>query len=140
MGRDVIDLSGKAPDAASTLKVLGNSFIFNMVEVIAEGHVLAEKAGLDNALLHEYVEKFFPGVYAAYSTRMMTGDYWNRDEVSNSLHSLHLIDRLLTLHSRCSPHSWPARISSMSSVWQKRLEPGCQCLRWWTETSPRWRS
>ncbi|KAH6880614.1 NAD binding domain of 6-phosphogluconate dehydrogenase-domain-containing protein [Thelonectria olida] len=78
MGRDVIDLSGKTPDAASTLKVLGNSF--NMVEVIAEGHVLAEKAGLGNSLCHEYVEKFFPGVYASYSTRMITGDYWNRDE------------------------------------------------------------
>ncbi|KAI5460992.1 hypothetical protein BGZ63DRAFT_357485 [Mariannaea sp. PMI_226] len=80
MGRDVIDLSGKAPEVASTLKVLGNSFIFHMVEVVAEGHVLAEKAGLDNSLLHEYVEKFFPGVYASYSTRMMTGDYWTRDE------------------------------------------------------------
>lgn len=81
MGREVIDLSGKTPDLASTLKVLGNSFIFNMVEVVAEGHVLAEKAGLDGALLHEYIEKFFPGIYTAYSMRMRTGDYWNRDEV-----------------------------------------------------------
>lgn len=134
MCRDVIDLGGKAPDAASTLKVLGNSFIFNMVEVIAEGHVLAEKTGLDNALLHEYVEKFFPGVYAAYSTRMMTGDYWNRDEVSKGLHILHLLDWRLTLGSPSLRHSWLARISSMPSVWPKPLEPRCRCSRSWMGT------
>ena len=82
MGRAVINLSGKQPEAATTLKVIGNSMIFNMVESVAEGHVLAEKSGLGGEHLHQYLTLFFPGVYVDYSTRMMTGDYWDREEVS----------------------------------------------------------
>ncbi|TDZ74877.1 putative oxidoreductase YfjR [Colletotrichum trifolii] len=80
MGRAVIDLTGRAPETATTLKVLGNSFIFNMAEAVAEGHVLAEKTGLGGALLHEYLSLFFPGIYEAYSQRMLSGDYHKRDE------------------------------------------------------------
>src|SRR6186713_612653 len=54
MGRAVINLSGKQPEAATTLKVIGNSMIFNMVESVAEGHVLAEKSGLGGEHLHQY--------------------------------------------------------------------------------------
>lgn len=82
MARAVIDLSDKAPEAATTLKVIGNAFIFNMVEAVAEGHVLAEKAGLGGPQLHEFLALFFPGVYERYSERMMSGDYWDREEVS----------------------------------------------------------
>jgi 3-hydroxyisobutyrate dehydrogenase-like beta-hydroxyacid dehydrogenase len=64
------------------LKVIGISFIFNMVEAIAEGHVLAEKTGLGSSKLHEYLTVLFPGVYTAYSNRMISGDYWDRNEVS----------------------------------------------------------
>lgn len=81
MGRAVIDLSGKPPESATTLKVIGNSLIFNMVEAVAEGHVLAEKSGLGVTQLHKYISLFFPGVYTNYSTRMITGDYWDREEV-----------------------------------------------------------
>lgn len=55
------------------------------VETIAEGHVFAEKSGLGSEALHKFFEAMFPGPYAAYSTRMMTGDYM-RDEV-NTCHS-----------------------------------------------------
>lgn len=82
MGRAVIDLSDQVPETATTLKVIGNSFIFNMIEAIAEGHVLAEKTGLGTSKLHEYLTMFFPGVYINYSNRMISGDYWDRDEVS----------------------------------------------------------
>jgi len=84
MGRAEINLSDLPPGTATTLKAIGNSFIFNMVGTIAEGHVLAEKTGLDSAKLHGYIEALFPGPYTSYSNRMMSGDYWNRDEMSRT--------------------------------------------------------
>ena len=62
------------------MKVIGNTFILNMVETLSEGHVLAEKSGLGNDNLHQFIETMFPGPYAAYSTRMTSGDYHKREE------------------------------------------------------------
>ena len=78
--RAEIDMSDEAPSKATTLKVIGNSFVLNMVEQIAEGHVLAEKNGLGTGYLHQVIGSLFPGPYAAYSTRMLSGDYYKRDE------------------------------------------------------------
>jgi len=50
------------------------------VETLAEGHVFAEKTGLGSEALHKFLEAMLPGPYAAYSTRMMSGDYM-RDQV-----------------------------------------------------------
>jgi len=80
VGRAVIDLSGKAYGQATQLKVIGNAFILNMVEMLSEGHVLAEKSGVGSENLHRFIESILPGAYAAYSKRMMSGDYYTRDE------------------------------------------------------------
>ncbi|KAK4176691.1 NAD binding domain of 6-phosphogluconate dehydrogenase-domain-containing protein [Triangularia setosa] len=78
MARAEIDMSDEPYGKALTLKLIGNTFVFNMVEQLAEGHVLAEKSGLGTKYLHQWVESMFPGPYAAYSTRMLTGDYHTR--------------------------------------------------------------
>lgn len=75
-----IDLSDEPYGKASTLKLIGNTFIYNMVEQLAEAHVLAEKSGLGTQLIHHFVEALFGGPYAAYSTRMLGGDYYKREE------------------------------------------------------------
>jgi len=80
MGRSFIDFGGQPVGKATLLKVIGNTFILNMVETLSEGHVLAEKSGLGNANLHQFIETMFPGPYTAYSTRMLSGDYHKRDE------------------------------------------------------------
>ncbi|QSZ32581.1 hypothetical protein DSL72_002159 [Monilinia vaccinii-corymbosi] len=80
MGRAIIDFGGQAVGKATLLKVIGNTFILNMVETLSEGHVLAEKAGLGNDNLHHFIETMFPGPYSAYSTRMLSGDYHQREE------------------------------------------------------------
>jgi 3-hydroxyisobutyrate dehydrogenase-like beta-hydroxyacid dehydrogenase len=80
MGRGVVDFSGQNVGKATLLKVIGNTFILNMVEALSEGHVLAEKSGLGNDNLHQFIETMFPGPYTAYSTRMMSGDYYKREE------------------------------------------------------------
>lgn len=80
IGRATVDLGGEPVGKATLLKVIGNTFIFNIVETLAESHVLAEKSGLGTENLHQFVEAMFPGPYSAYSTRMLSGDYHTRAE------------------------------------------------------------
>lgn len=46
IGRDFVDFGGQPVGKATLLKVIGNTFILNLVETLSEGHVLAEKSGL----------------------------------------------------------------------------------------------
>ncbi|KAH7242457.1 NAD binding domain of 6-phosphogluconate dehydrogenase-domain-containing protein [Fusarium tricinctum] len=75
-----IDLSDQSYSKALTLKVLGNTFILNMAEQLAEAHVVAEKTGLGTEPIHQLVESIFGEPYASYSKRMLSGDYYKRDE------------------------------------------------------------
>jgi 3-hydroxyisobutyrate dehydrogenase-like beta-hydroxyacid dehydrogenase len=77
MGRAEIDFSNESPGKASLLKVIGNTFVTQMCEAVAEGHTVAEKTGLGSENLHKFIEQLFPGPYVAYSTRMMSGAYYN---------------------------------------------------------------
>ena len=81
MARANIDLSGSRQEQASLLKIVGNTFILQMVEALSEGLTLADKSGLGIENLHKFLEQLFPGPYVAYSTRMQGGDYYKRDEV-----------------------------------------------------------
>ena len=85
MGRAEIDFGGEDCGKALLLKVIGNTFVLNMVETLSEGHVLAEKTGLGSDRLHQLIETMFPGPYTAYSGRMMQGDYYQREKVSKTL-------------------------------------------------------
>jgi 3-hydroxyisobutyrate dehydrogenase-like beta-hydroxyacid dehydrogenase len=78
--RAELDFSDRPYAHASTLKVLGNTFILNMTEQLAEAHVVAEKSGLGTDTMHRFIEAFFPGPYTAYSARMLGGDYYGREE------------------------------------------------------------
>jgi len=80
MGRAVIDFGGQPVGKALQLKVIGNTFVVNMIEALSEGHVLAEKSGLGTDNLHQFIETMFPGPYTAYSSRMLSGDYYKREE------------------------------------------------------------
>jgi 3-hydroxyisobutyrate dehydrogenase-like beta-hydroxyacid dehydrogenase len=80
MGRAVIDFGGQPCEKATTLKIIGNTMILNMVESLSEANVLAEKSGLGSENLNKYVEIMFPGPYTAYLGRMISGDYHKREE------------------------------------------------------------
>jgi len=80
MGRAIVDFSNQPPSKATLLKVIGNTFILSMIETLSEGHVLAEKTGLGSDNLHKFIEGMFPGPYTAYSNRMLSGDYYKREE------------------------------------------------------------
>ena len=75
-----VDFSGQPVGKATLLKVIGNTFILNLIESLSEGHVLAEKSGLGTDNLHQFIEALLPGVYAGYSTRMLSGEYHKREE------------------------------------------------------------
>jgi 3-hydroxyisobutyrate dehydrogenase-like beta-hydroxyacid dehydrogenase len=81
VGKAVIDLSDKEPGKATTLKIVGNTFIMNMVEMISEGFTLAETTGVGVDTAQEFVEAIFGGPFAAYGKRMVSGDYYMREEV-----------------------------------------------------------
>jgi len=80
MGKANIDFGGQPAEKATLLKVIGNTFILSMIETISEGHVVAEKTGLGVEDLHQFIEIMFPGPYTAYSNRLMSGDYYKREE------------------------------------------------------------
>ncbi|PYH44288.1 NAD(P)-dependent oxidoreductase [Aspergillus saccharolyticus JOP 1030-1] len=80
VAKAVVAMPGEDVGRASTLKVLGNTFILNMVESLAEALVAAEKSGLGAEVYREFIHRMFPGPVAAYADRMCSGDYWQRAE------------------------------------------------------------
>ncbi|PYI08226.1 UDP-Glycosyltransferase/glycogen phosphorylase [Aspergillus sclerotiicarbonarius CBS 121057] len=75
-----ISMAGEDVGRATTLKILGNTFILNTVETVAEGLVTAEKCGLGADVYQQFMHTFFPGPFALYADRMVTGDYYKREE------------------------------------------------------------
>lgn len=84
IGRANLDFSDQPQGKATLLKIIGNTFVLNLVESIAEGHTLAEMSELGTNNLHQFIEVMFPGPYSAYSGRMISGDYYKREEASRS--------------------------------------------------------
>lgn len=80
VGRAVIDYSDQEHGKASLLKLIGNVFIVNMIETIAEGLTLAEKNDLGVENLQKMLGVVFPGPYMIYSKHMISGGYY-QDEV-----------------------------------------------------------
>ncbi|KAF4463219.1 gamma hydroxybutyrate dehydrogenase [Fusarium albosuccineum] len=75
-----VDLSDQSYSKALTLKVLGNAFILNMTEQLAEVHVVAEKLGLGTEPIHQLVASIFGEPYTSSSKQMLSGDYHTQDE------------------------------------------------------------
>ncbi|TGZ82500.1 hypothetical protein EX30DRAFT_187504 [Ascodesmis nigricans] len=80
ISRKTIAMPSESPSKALLLKLHGNSFILSMISALSYGHTFAEKTGLGTSVLHEFITSMFPGPYAAYSERMLSGDYYTRDE------------------------------------------------------------
>ena len=74
-----IDFSGEEPIKAALLKVIGNIFIVNMIETLAEGHVFAEKTGLGVENLQKFLSAIFPNPYMIHSKKMSTGNYYGKE-------------------------------------------------------------
>ncbi|KAI0908442.1 NAD binding domain of 6-phosphogluconate dehydrogenase-domain-containing protein [Ustulina deusta] len=80
MGRGEIPFDDKPYESSLKLKLLGNSFVINMVTMLGEGLTLGEKAGVGVEPVKQFVDLLFGGVYSAYAERMIKGVYWQMDE------------------------------------------------------------
>ncbi|KAJ4361230.1 hypothetical protein N0V95_002048 [Ascochyta clinopodiicola] len=80
MGRAEIDFPNQPAGNATLLKMIGNTFILNVVNQLSEGYVLAEKSGLGVENLRKFVGAVLPGLYMEYSQRMLQGGYHKRAE------------------------------------------------------------
>ncbi|KAI1377544.1 6-phosphogluconate dehydrogenase 2 [Hypoxylon crocopeplum] len=80
MGRADIPFDDQPYGTSLKLKLIGNSFILNMVSVLGEGYTVAEKSGVGVDALKQLIDAMFGGVYSLYSERMIKGTYWKMEE------------------------------------------------------------
>jgi len=71
IGRRVIDLGGNV-EKAPTFKLIGNSLILGSIELIAESYTIAEKTGVGQELVYEYIKEMFPApIWLSYGDKML---------------------------------------------------------------------
>ncbi|TRX98943.1 hypothetical protein FHL15_000285 [Xylaria flabelliformis] len=80
MGRAEIPFDDKPYESSLKLKLLGNTFVINLVTQLGEGLTLGEKTGVGAEPVKQLVDLLFGGVYSGYAERMITGTYWKMEE------------------------------------------------------------
>ncbi|TFY73606.1 hypothetical protein EWM64_g10407 [Hericium alpestre] len=71
IGRRVLDLGGNL-EKAPTFKLIGNSLVLGVLELLAEAFTLAEKTGVGEELVQEYVKELMPApLMIAYGEKML---------------------------------------------------------------------
>jgi len=75
VGRKVFDLGGNL-ERAPTLKLIGNSMIIGLVELLAESLTLAEKSGIGYDNVHELLKELLPApILVKYSEKMIHDNF-----------------------------------------------------------------
>lgn len=74
MGRSVIPL-GTDPKKSLTMKIVGNTMIIGLMELIGEVQVFGEAAGIGIEKVEEWIREMFGPVTATYSERLSQGVY-----------------------------------------------------------------
>lgn len=84
--RATIAFPDQACGTGLKMKIIANTFTLNAACQLAEAFTLAEKSGVNPALVKEFVDVCFvrsgsPGTnpFHIYSERMLSGDYWRRE-------------------------------------------------------------
>ncbi|KAI1275216.1 NAD binding domain of 6-phosphogluconate dehydrogenase-domain-containing protein [Xylaria sp. FL0933] len=80
MGRAEVPFEDKPYETSLKLKLLGNTFVINMVTQLGEGFTLGEKCGVGVERVKQFVDLLFGGVYSGYAERMVKGTYWKMEE------------------------------------------------------------
>jgi len=71
IGRRVIDLGGNV-EKAPTFKLIGNSLILGSIELISEAYTVAEKSGIGQDLVYEYIKELIPApVWISYGDKLL---------------------------------------------------------------------
>ncbi|KAI2469928.1 6-phosphogluconate dehydrogenase 2 [Annulohypoxylon bovei var. microspora] len=80
MGKAEIAFEDKPVGLSLKMKLLGNSFVINMVAQLGEGLAVAEKSGVGSGPVQQLIDAMFGGVYSLYAQRMIQGTYWKMAE------------------------------------------------------------
>ena len=75
MCRQTIIFQDETAGKADLVKLIANTFIINVNEIVAEGLTFAEKAEVDPRKLQELLNALFGPTYNLYSQRMLSGAY-----------------------------------------------------------------
>jgi 3-hydroxyisobutyrate dehydrogenase-like beta-hydroxyacid dehydrogenase len=71
IGRRVLDLGGNV-EKAPTFKLIGNSLVLGSLELIAEAYTIAEKSGIGQDLVYEYIKELVPApLWISYGDKML---------------------------------------------------------------------
>ncbi|KAK6852649.1 hypothetical protein PG995_011200 [Apiospora arundinis] len=79
MGRAEIPFEDRPYGAALKLKLIGNTFVLNMVTQLAEALTMAEKTEVGTAPVQQFVDLFVGGPFSVYGERMVKGVYHKMD-------------------------------------------------------------
>jgi 3-hydroxyisobutyrate dehydrogenase-like beta-hydroxyacid dehydrogenase len=75
IARRVMDLGGNV-EKAPTMKLIGNSLILGSMELIAEAYTVAEKSGVGQEVVYEYIKEIFPApTWLNYGDRMLHNNF-----------------------------------------------------------------
>lgn len=80
MGKAEINMADRPYGTASTMKLIGNTFILNLVTQLSEAFTVAEKSGVGVEPLKEFIDSLLGGIASAYGDRMIQGTYWKMEE------------------------------------------------------------
>ncbi|KAI1207098.1 6-phosphogluconate dehydrogenase 2 [Annulohypoxylon truncatum] len=80
MGKAEIAFDDKPVGTSLKLKLLGNSFIINMITQLGEGFAVADKTDIGPDALKQFLDLMFGGVHSLYAQRMTQGTYWKMAE------------------------------------------------------------
>jgi 3-hydroxyisobutyrate dehydrogenase-like beta-hydroxyacid dehydrogenase len=80
MGKAEILMADQPYGKATTLKLIGNTFVLNIVTQLAEAFTVADKSGVGVEPLKAFVDNLLGGIASAYGDRMIQGTYWKMDE------------------------------------------------------------
>ncbi|KAI0308361.1 hypothetical protein B0F90DRAFT_1682171 [Multifurca ochricompacta] len=72
IGRRVLDLGGNV-EKAPTFKLIGNSLVLGSLELIAEAYTIAEKSGIGQDIVYEYIKELIPApIWLSYGEKCCT--------------------------------------------------------------------
>ncbi|GAA5874025.1 hypothetical protein JCM5296_001064 [Sporobolomyces johnsonii] len=75
MGRKIIDV-GSNVERASSFKLIGNSCVLGVIELLAEAMTLADKSGVGSDLLYEFIKEFMPAPsFIGYGKKILDNNF-----------------------------------------------------------------
>jgi 3-hydroxyisobutyrate dehydrogenase-like beta-hydroxyacid dehydrogenase len=84
--------------------------ILMMIEAVAEIHVLAEKTGLSNEVMHDAINTLWPGPAGVYSRQMLSGHYYIENVSNGPLTPACLLTRTANGARRYGGEGFRARV------------------------------